>query len=385
MAELVPPKKPFLANVTAGQVWRSIFRHGYADTSRNRALQVASNVWLHLHPSKIRRHGIRFRFTWCAGGLTFLLYLVTVVTGVVLMFLYVPSVERAYSSVKDIEFVVSFGWLLRAMHRIAAHAMVAAVFLHMVRVFLTGGYKNGTAVGANRPLNWIIGLVLLIVTLLLSFTGYLLPWDQLAYWAITVGTNIASAAPIVGKWTRFILLGGNEIDQNALIRFYVLHVFFLPMIVIFLFSYHMWRVRKDGGLAARLGERHDALPALARLVVLGRVLRGVLGLLPKLLGHLGHETQGGLGREEDADEELGHLRLVPEKFLRVVERLDRVAQALHRELVADLGGLLGLVLLVLLALLVLGHRALLVGGSPDKSTRSPSYSSLKFTVTAIRT
>ncbi|MEK9139220.1 MAG: cytochrome b N-terminal domain-containing protein, partial [Bacteroidota bacterium] len=162
---------------------------------------------------------------------------------------YVPSVERAYGSVKDIEYVVSFGWLLRGLHRIAAHLMVAVVFLHMVRVFLTGAYKNGSAEGVNRPLNWIIGVVLLLTTLLLSFTGYLLPWDQLAYWAITVGTNIASAAPVVGKWIRFFLLGGSEIDQNALIRFYVLHVFFLPMVVLFLFSWHMWRVRKDGGLA----------------------------------------------------------------------------------------------------------------------------------------
>jgi quinol-cytochrome oxidoreductase complex cytochrome b subunit len=127
--------------------------------------------------------------------------------------------------------------------------MVAVVFLHMVRVFLTGAYKNGTAAGQNRPLNWIVGVVLLLATLLLSFTGYLLPWDQLAYWAITVGTNIASAAPVVGEAMRFILLGGTTIEQNTLIRFYVLHCFFLPLLVLLLFSYHMWRVRKDGGLA----------------------------------------------------------------------------------------------------------------------------------------
>jgi quinol-cytochrome oxidoreductase complex cytochrome b subunit len=127
--------------------------------------------------------------------------------------------------------------------------MVAVVFLHMVRVFLTGAYKNGTAVDQNRPLNWIVGIVLLLATLLLSFTGYLLPWDQLAFWAITVGTNIASAAPVMGDAVRFILLGGNTIEQGTLIRFYVLHCFFLPLLVIVLFSYHMWRVRKDGGLA----------------------------------------------------------------------------------------------------------------------------------------
>ncbi|MCG3118817.1 MAG: Cytochrome b6 [bacterium] len=194
------------------------------------------------------------------GTISFMLFMILVGTGVILMFLYVPSVERAYGSVKDIEFVVSYGWLLRSMHRIAAHLMVAVVFLHMVRVFLTGAYKNGSAVGANRPLNWIIGLVLLITTLLLSFTGYLLPWDQLAYWAITVGTNIASSAPLVGKATRFFLLGGNAIEQNTLIRFYVLHVFFLPMLVLLLFSYHMWRVRKDGGLAVTDHEALDQKP-----------------------------------------------------------------------------------------------------------------------------
>jgi len=210
---------------------------------------IVKNLLLHWFPNKISKESLSWSYSLWLGTISFVLFMILVVTGVVLMFLYVPSVERAYSSVKDIEFVTSFGWLLRSMHRIAAHLMVAVVFFHMVRVFLTGAYKKGVAVGSNRPLNWIVGLILLILTLLLSFTGYLLPWDQLAYWAITVGTNIAKAAPVVGEWTRYVLLGGTTIDQNALIRFYVLHVFFLPMIVLLLFSYHMWRVRKDGGLA----------------------------------------------------------------------------------------------------------------------------------------
>ena len=211
---------------------------------------IVKNLLLHWFPNKVSKASLSWNYSFYLGTISFALFMILTLTGVVLMFLYVPSVERAYGSVKDIEYVVSFGWMLRGVHRIAAHLMVAFVFLHMVRVFLTGAYKNGSAVGANRPLNWIIGLVLLVVTLLLSFTGYLLPWDQLAYWAITVGTNIASAAPIVGQWIRFLLLGGNTIDQGALIRFYVLHVFFLPVAVLLLFSWHMWRVRKDGGLAA---------------------------------------------------------------------------------------------------------------------------------------
>lgn len=210
---------------------------------------IVKNLLLHWFPNKVTKGSLSWNYSFYLGTISFVLFMILVGTGLVLMFLYVPSVERAYASVKDIEYVVSFGWLLRAMHRIAAHLMVAVVFLHMVRVFLTGAYKNGGAVGANRPLNWIIGLALLVVTLLLSFTGYLLPWDQLAYWAITVGTNIASSAPLVGESIRNFLLGGTTIDQNALIRFYVLHVFFLPLVVLFLFSWHMWRVRKDGGLA----------------------------------------------------------------------------------------------------------------------------------------
>ena len=210
---------------------------------------VVRNLLLHWFPAKVTKESLSFRYSFWLGTVSALLFGILAVTGVVLMFLYVPSVERAYPSVKDLEFTVSFGGFIRAVHRISAHLMVAVVFLHLVRVFWTGAYKNGTASNQNRPFNWILGLALLLITFLLSFTGYLLPWDQLAYWAITVGTNIASAAPLVGDKIRFLFLGGNEIGQNTLLRFYVLHSFFLPLLVLFLFSWHMWRVRKDGGLA----------------------------------------------------------------------------------------------------------------------------------------
>jgi quinol-cytochrome oxidoreductase complex cytochrome b subunit len=210
---------------------------------------IVRNFLLHWFPAKVTRQSLSWNYSFWLGTISAVLFLILNLTGVVLMFLYVPSVERAYLSVKDLEYAVSFGWFIRGLHRISAHLMVAVVFLHMVRVFLTGAYKNGTAANQNRPINWIAGVLLLLATLLLSFTGYLLPWDQLAFWAITVGTNIASAAPVAGEWVRFILLGGTTIEQNALIRFYVLHCFFLPMFVLLLFSYHMWRVRKDGGLA----------------------------------------------------------------------------------------------------------------------------------------
>jgi quinol-cytochrome oxidoreductase complex cytochrome b subunit len=210
---------------------------------------IVRNLLLHWFPSKVAFESLSFRYSLWLGTSSAILFAILTVTGVVLMFLYVPSVERAYASVKDIEYAVAYGWFLRGLHRIGAHVMVFVVFFHMIRVFLTGGYKNGVAANQNRPINWIIGVVLLLSTLLLSFTGYLLPWDQLAFWAITVGTNIALAAPLVGEQTRFLLLGGNEIAQSALIRFYVLHCFVLPTVVLLLFAWHMWRIRKDGGLA----------------------------------------------------------------------------------------------------------------------------------------
>jgi quinol-cytochrome oxidoreductase complex cytochrome b subunit len=229
--------------------WEKITWTWQPASEREAGDSIVRNFLLHWFPAKVTRESLSWRYSFWLGTISAVLFAILTITGVVLMFLYVPSVERAYLSVKDLEYTVSFGWFLRGLHRIGAHLMVAIVFVHMVRVFLTGAYKNGTASGQNRPVNWIVGVVLLLATLLLSFTGYLLPWDQLAFWAITVGTNIASAAPVVGEPIRFLLLGGTVIEQGTLIRFYVLHCFFLPLLVIGLFSYHMWRVRKDGGLA----------------------------------------------------------------------------------------------------------------------------------------
>jgi cytochrome b-561 len=210
---------------------------------------IIRNFLLHWFPAKTTLPSLSWGYSLWLGTITAGLFLILTITGIVLMFLYVPSVERAYQTVKDIEYVVSYGAFIRAMHRNAAHLMVIAVFLHMARVFLTGAYKNFLNAGQRRALNWIFGVILLLVTLFLSFTGYLLPWDQLAFWAVTVGTNIARSIPLIGDEVRYVLLGGHEIEQNALIRFYVLHCFVLPTVALLLMSYHMWRVRKDGGLA----------------------------------------------------------------------------------------------------------------------------------------
>ena len=232
---------------------------------------VVSNFLLHWFPAKSHKPSLAWSYSFWLGTVSAALLFLLILSGLPLLFLYIPSVERAYASVKDIEYVITFGSWIRAVHRISAHLMVAAVFLHLVRVFLTGAYKNGVGRGTGadqgsllhassqkRQWNWVIGVAMLLLTLFLSFTGYLLPWDQLAYWAVTVGTNIASSVPWVGPTVRELLIGGRTIEQATLIRFYVLHVLFLPMLIGVLFAYHMWRVRKDGGLARADGARRSA-------------------------------------------------------------------------------------------------------------------------------
>ena len=237
---------PSMDDVRQSQLWRSIARHGYPDTPRNQALVIVSNVFLHLHPVRLRRHALAIPYTFCLGGLSFFMFLVLTITGVLLMFYYIPSITTAYQNMKDIQATVTFGQILRNLHRYAAHGMVITVFLHMCRVFYTGSYK------APREFNWVIGVILLFTTFLLSFTGYLLPWDQLSLWAVTVGTNMIGATPVIGGQLRFLAIGGFEVGQGALIRFYTLHVVGLPLLAAVLMAAHFWRVRKDGGISGPL-------------------------------------------------------------------------------------------------------------------------------------
>ena len=225
--------------VHTSQVWKSIIRHGKPVDPRNRSLAVLSNVFLHLHPVRIRKSGLRMRFTWCMGGTTFFLFLMLTFTGLMLMFYYRPTVEYARADIVDLRAQIPFG-VMREIHRWGAHAMVITVWLHMLRVFLTGSYKP------PREFNWVVGVILLVLTLLLSFTGYLLPWDQLSIWAVTVGTNMAKYAPIAGPYTRYLMLGGRAVGDATLLRFYVMHVVGLPLVGFLLMVVHFWRVRKDG-------------------------------------------------------------------------------------------------------------------------------------------
>jgi quinol-cytochrome oxidoreductase complex cytochrome b subunit len=271
-AQKVPA--PSAPGVHPKQLWS--YRPG---SDREAGDAIVSNLLLHWFPSKVFKASLDWSYSFWLGTISAALFLLLILSGFPLLFLYVPSVERAYATVKDIEYVITFGSWIRSVHRLSAHLMVAAVFLHLVRVFLTGAYKNGTGRGQLREWNWLIGVGMLLLTLFLSFTGYLLPWDQLAYWAVTVGTNIASSIPLVGPRIRELLIGGRTIEQPTLIRFYALHVIVLPAALGALFAYHMWRVRKDGGLArvdreALLNEPSEEPPIKTKTYTLLGVARG---------------------------------------------------------------------------------------------------------------
>ena len=244
------------------QVWKSIFRTGVPVSRRQRMMSVLNNVFLHLHPVRLPKHAVKVRYTWCMGGLSFFVFLVLTVTGILLMFYYRPTSQHAYGDIIDLGSQVPLG-IMREIHRWGAHLMVITVWLHMFRVFMTGSYKP------PREFNWAIGVLLLTLTMFLSYTGYLLPWDQLAIWAVTVGLNMARAAPFLGHEgpgaallqlgdvnfvhagadAKFALAGGRFVGEATLLRFYVLHCIGVPFIVMIFMIVHFWRVRKDGGIS----------------------------------------------------------------------------------------------------------------------------------------
>jgi quinol-cytochrome oxidoreductase complex cytochrome b subunit len=216
---------------------------------------INRNFFLHIHANRVHVHSMKPTYTFGLGIILGFLFLIMIFTGVVLMVYYTPSVETAYQSVKDIVNIVPGGRIIRNMHRWASQGMVIVVFLHLLRVFYTGSYLG------NRSLNWVIGVVLLMITLLSNFSGYLLPWDQLAYWAVTIGSNIAASARELtdllgitnafdpGGFLKKLLIGGETVGQPALSRFFTLHVIFLPLSMLILLGIHFWRIRKDGGLS----------------------------------------------------------------------------------------------------------------------------------------
>ena len=234
------------------ELYRSAIRHPRPNTPRGRAMTSFQNFFLHLYPVKVPRKVLSFRSTLRLGFISTVLFLILFVSGMYLMFFYHPAIPEAYFDMHRLATQVTFGQFVRNIHRWAAHLMVLAVFVHLMRVFYAGAYKE------PRQFNWLIGVTLLVFTLLFSFTGYLLPWDQLAYWAVTVGTSIAGYVPFLGDKVQQVLLGGPEIGSETLIRFYVLHIYVLPAALIVFLSVHIWRVRKDG---FQVADREQAEPS----------------------------------------------------------------------------------------------------------------------------
>ena len=223
-------------------VGRSFFRSPDRVTERDQAAGHWSNFLLHIYPVKVRRKELHFSYSWYLGVVSTVLFGSLLASGIYLMFFYLPSPSSAYGDMQTIQTQVAFGQFIRNVHRWSAHLMVLTVAAHMARVFYRGAYKS------PREFNWAVGVIMLLLTLLLSFTGYLLPWDQLAFWAVTVGSSMADFVPFIGGEVRTILIGGDQVGGETLLRFYVLHVAVLPLFIVLAFFVHIWRWRKDAML-----------------------------------------------------------------------------------------------------------------------------------------
>jgi quinol-cytochrome oxidoreductase complex cytochrome b subunit len=218
-------------------------------------------ILLHLHPVKISGSALRFSRTFGLGGMAALLVMMQILTGILLRFYYVPDPAEAYDSIVFLRTRVLFGPFIRNIHHWSGVFLLMAAFLHFLRVFLTGAYRDA------RKINWLFGLILLALIVLLNFTGYLLPWDQLAYWAITVGTTLIGYIPVIGESLRTLIIGGRELNAVTLQTFFNFHTAVFPFLLLILVIYHFWRVRKAGGiLVPEEKEKNAMVPVMPGLV-----------------------------------------------------------------------------------------------------------------------
>lgn len=198
---------------------------------------------VHLHPPKVAVNSIKFNRTFGLGGLAVLAFLIQAFTGVLLRFYYEPTPIEAYNSVQFIQQEILFGQLIRNIHHWSGIFFVLITFLHLIRVFLS------QAIYKPRRINWLIGIVLFVLTIFSNFSGYLLPWDQLSFWAVTVATNMLEYVPGIGHWLQSMVRGGTEVNGATLLIFYNFHTGILPFLIVVLMIYHFWKVRKAGGVA----------------------------------------------------------------------------------------------------------------------------------------
>ncbi|MEP0764720.1 MAG: cytochrome b N-terminal domain-containing protein [Chloroflexota bacterium] len=206
---------------------------------RSRMKYVMNNLVLHIHPAKVAAPTLKFTYTWGLGGLAILLMTILAVTGIMLMFAYTPTPQSAYNDMLRLQTEVMFGQLVRNLHHWSGNLLIVVAFLHLLRVFYTAGFHP------PREFNWVLGIMLLLLVVAANFTGYLLPWDQLAYWAVTVGTSLLDYVPVIGPAISRLILGGPEVSGATLTNFYGLHVAIIPLMMGGLISFHIWRVRKD--------------------------------------------------------------------------------------------------------------------------------------------
>ena len=234
----VPERRGLLRSI-----WHSIFRGPVVPRDeRERRRVVLIHLPLHLRPTRVPEAALRYSRTFGLGGMALVLIGLLMVTGVLLVFVYKPSPEDAHGSLLTLQREVLFGRLVRNVHYWSANLLVVVTCLHLLRVFFTGAFHGA------RQFNWVIGLLLLLGVLLSNFTGYLLPWDQRSYWAITICASMASYVPIAGPWLQRLVQGGSEIGASTLLNFYAIHTTISPVFILILVGFHSWRIRKAGGV-----------------------------------------------------------------------------------------------------------------------------------------
>lgn len=218
------------------------------DNNRDRIQVVFQSLILHLHPTLVPEKALKLSVTWGLGGMAALLFVIQALTGILLRFVYQPVPGKAYESIIYLKENILFGDLVRNIHHWSGTILVLIVFLHLLRVYFTGGYHD------RRQFNWVLGIFLLLFVVFSNFTGYLLPWDQLAYWAITVSTSMLSYIPLIGDSVVEMVRGGAEVGESTLLIFYNFHTGILPLLIVVVMGFHFWRVRKAGGVVFQLNE-----------------------------------------------------------------------------------------------------------------------------------
>lgn len=262
----------------ARRIWRSVFPDPLVPANdRARRLVVVETLVLHFRPVQVPAAALRFTHTFGLGGSAFVLVLLLASTGLLSLFVYEPSPERAWVSVATLQQDYLFGRLVRALHHWSSYAFVAVVALHLLRVFFTGAFR------APRQFNWLVGCALLALVLAASFTGYLLPWDQRAYWAVTVSTGLLAYVPFVGQGLREALLGGDDVSGRTLRIFHALHTTVLPALLAATLALHFWRVRRAGGVVVPPARATEPQQVLFVPHLLLREVALALALLASLL------------------------------------------------------------------------------------------------------